>query len=1340
MKKLLVLLLLLVAAFVGLIMAAPLVLDSEKLKADFTNKLEEATGHQVFLDGDFTISVFPKPAFVADKIRILNSEKGKKENLLTAESIEAELDLTSFLFGQAEIKSAVLHKPEIFVEVLPNGDINWMLDAIRLADISRQVVYHDISISFSKIDIVDGKLNFTDTSSGIEHTYTGIDGEFTARTKKGPFRFDGNMDFLGIRSNLAILLEKIEEDAAAPFNVMISSDALSSTMNISGNLLLQSKGFEVKGSISAESSNPVNLLENVFRNVKIPSSLSVATATSMSLLYNNNQLFFRDIVVKQENASAVGNVDIILKPKEDEKYLTSKFMVDNLVLDGLVELTNNILKSPTQKGFTFPLNSFAEVSSGTLKYANHDIKGLKFTIDSDEKSWEVSKASASLMADSNVKLNLTVTKGENDAPATLSGKFAFETENMNEVATWLNIPLLSKARKGSLFSVKLSSAISGSGYNVNLSDMSIKTSNITINGRVGMNLAKPKNIDFDVKINDLDLDRYIPQKATASLSAADKITSSADLVAEKDDSKSLLQIFKEKVYATGDILSGYKDFDIKAKMDIGKFTYNRDQIGHIVIAAGIKNSKLTIDDFTLASRLGGTAAAKGIFDFSDKSNPSFDKFTYNARLVRCTPYLDNLGLNEIFKTNDLSNVKLDGQLNGTVNNLSFVFSADSAGLSIANDGKLSIKANEPPLLRFHTEIRQPQLRSFMSLLKNEYNVPFQINKNIAFSGMVTVKEKNIVIRDVELTIGSDSVRGNFGMLSKDGHNLVNLQLETGELDITEYANMLMPDKKDKKNPKILSDDFFPFISWLKEKDFTFSFAANNVFWREYAFRNLDLKLKSDKGVGNLKFTSNLENGKVQLLSDFDFSLPIPAVSLTSAATNMKISKLFPHNSKWDLSADKADFHFSAKAQGRSMMDMAKTVSMYGKMKLTDGRIKGFSLDKVIDFMERIKDDRYYNPADFSVSFGGIFQNNATSFNTLQGSFSAKGGVIQAPDINVVYRDTMTASINFNYSIPDSKINTLIVVPVLKELNFSNGYNVIVKGVAKEPLYNYRIQGLIKEIEDSIDFAITGVKHTAVTVVEPSQPDELPVSKDVKVSEESFEEPKAEAESENAEESEKKEEVPLIVPMDDTEEVQKEEPVVEQESENVRSLKEKVEQLDALLQKTEEYVFASEKQINSAKSFANVYSEMKKVLSDMKYSFASINDILTKDDITDDDMKKADEAEQNIRKKADLIARAYNKLLLVISVKTVEESASAIADFVVAAKELEKSNPYSTNIGDYVKDIYDADYEVKMSLQKVKTKGITPADAERAAENANRAYIKAKAASDKIKAMSGYVVP
>jgi uncharacterized protein involved in outer membrane biogenesis len=1326
MKKLLILFLLLIAAFVGLVMAAPLILDSEKLKADFTGSLEEATGHQAFLDGDFTISVFPKPAFVANKIRVLNSEKGTKENLLTIESIEADLDLTSFLFGQTKITDAVLHKPEIFVEVLPNGDLNWLLDVLRLSDISRQEVYHDISIPFSKIDIVDGTLNFTDKASGIERTYSGFDGEFTAKSKKGPFRFEGNMDFLGKRSNLAVWLEKTEEDTATPFNVMISSDELSSTMNISGNLLLESKGFEAKGSISVESSNPANLLKNLFPNVNIPNSFSTAAATNMSLLFNNKQLLLRDMVIKQGNASAVGNIDILLqKTEEDEKRYTSKFMIDNFAIDGLIELTNNILKSPEQKGFTLPLDSYTEVTTGTLKYANHDIKDMKFIIDADNTSYKIQKASASLIADTSVKMDLTVTKKENEDLASLSGKFAFETENMNEIAAWLDIPLISKVRKNSLFAVKMSSDISGSGYNFNFNDMTLKTGNVTIKGRLGFLLTKPKNLDFDIKINDLDLDKYLPQKAPATAFALNGTVTSAD----KEDKKnsSFLQELESYIYAASNNLSEYKDFDIKAKMDIGKFTYNRDQIGHIVLSAAVKNSKLTLEDFTLASRLGGTVAARGIFDFTNKDIPSFEKFNYNARLVRCSSYLDKLGLDDIFNTSRLSNIKLEGQLNGAVNNLSFVFAADSAGLSVANEGKISMKANESPLIRFHTDIRQPQLRGFMSLLKDEYNVPLQINKNLAFSGLVTVKDKNIVIKDIELSVGSDSIRGNFGSVSKDGHNIVNLQLETGELDITEYVNMLVPHNEDSG----WSDSLFPFTNWLKEKELKISLGANNIFWQEYAFQNPIVQIKADKGAGRLQFMSELEEGKINLSSDFDFSLSVPAVLITSSATNIKVSKLLPYASKMNISADKGSFTLKAKAQGRSMLDMVKSLAMEGNIKFTDGKIKGFSLDRVVDFMERIKDDRYYNPSDFSISFEGIFQNNATSYDSLEGSFAARSGIIKAPEIKINYRGAMTAKANFNYSIPDSKISTLIIVPPLTELGFYSGYQVIVKGETSKPAYNYRIQGLIKDVEDSVRYAATGIKPAPKTETK-TEPEKVSSDK------EAAQEEATEAEDKTSPDTEEKKDVPLIVPMDEV--PSEEQPKAEEpkpENKNITALQEKIESLDSVFQTTEKYVFEAEKITESVKSLANIYAEMKKVLSDMKYSLASVNAIISNGNPSDEDMKTAQEAEQNIRKKADLIAKAYDKLLLVSSIRMTEEKASAINDFVVLADEMEKSNPYLTNLKEYTKIVHDADYEVKMALQKVKTKDISSAEAGKASDNAKSAYAKAKAAVDKIMQMVGY---
>ena len=1341
MKKILILLLLLIAGFVGLVMAAPLILDDEKFKSDFTNELEKAIGHKVALDGLFTISVFPKPAFVASKIRILNSEDGKQENLLTVESIEADLDLTSFLFGKTEITQAVLHKPNIYVEVLPDGSLNWMLDIIRLPDISRQEVYRDSSISFSKLDIVDGTLKFIDISSGIDKTFTGFDGEFTAKSKKGPFRFEGNVDFLGKRSELALWLEKIEEETAAPFNVMISNEELSSTLNISGDLLLYAKSFEVKGSISVESSNPVNVLKNAFPDVSIPESLSTAAATNMSLVFNNKELLLRDIVIKQGMASAVGNIDIAFKPDSKNKRYTSKFIIDNLALDGWLELTNNIYKSPTQKGHIIPLNSYLEIETGTLKYANRDIKELKFIIDADDKSYNIQNASASLIADTSVDLSMVITKGENGKPATTVGNFAFQTENMNEIATWLNIPLLSKARKNSLFSVKLTSDITGSGYNLNLDNIMLKTGSVSVSGRVGILLTKQKNLDFDLKINDLDLDKYLPKASDMSLSIADNIDAplSASVSQDnttKDSLSSILNDLKDTIYSVGESLYPYKDFDIRGKLDIGKFTYDRNQIGHIILSASIKDSKLTVDDFTLASRLGGTASAKGIFDFSKKDNPSFDKFSYNARLVRCSSFLNDLGWDKIFNTGRMNNIKLEGQLNGTVDNLSFILATDTAGLSITNDGKISMKSNDSPLIRFHTDIKQPQLRGFMNLINGDFNVPPQINKNFSFTGLVTMKDKNIVIKDMELSVGSDSIRGNFGEVIKEGKDIVNLQLEAGELEVTEYISMLFPNGEGSD----WSDELFPFIPWLKEKELRFSFNANNIFWQDYLFKNPIILLKSTKGAGAVKVTSELEDGKVALSSSFDFAAVVPTISVQSAAKNMKISRLLPSSSRFNISAEAGDFNVSAKTQGRSLFDMAKSLSMEGNINFVNGTIKGFSLDRVVDFMERVKNDRYYNPSDFEEGFKSVFQKNTTSYDSLKAPFSARGGVIKAPDIEINYRSGLAAKTNLNYSLPDSSLSALIIVPPLRSIDLNSGYQVIIKSDGENLTYDYRNSSLVKDVEDSIKYAITGVRPTDNTgdngQEEIASSSSLPNSGSQSDTEQEGDLQGTEpAENVDTEETSS---MPLMVPMEGVATPKSEKPSEKKpENKNLTVIKGKIEALDKVIQETEHYIFETEKRIASMPSLQKAFEEMKKVVSDMKYSFADINSIVRKANPTDADISEATNKEEDIHKKASLIAKAYDKIVIITSSKIVDASAAKITDYVNFAKEIEKANPYSSSLNEYTKIIYDSDYEIKMAERQIKTQNLSSSNADKAAKIALEALSKAKIANDKIVEISGY---
>ncbi len=112
MKKLVATLLVLVSLLIGVVFALPLLLSSEAIRQEFSNRISAVSGMNITLGGPVNFSVFPDIGLVAKEVA-LASPDGKF--LISVSKIVSSVKLSSVLSDQIEITGLSLAKPEITI-------------------------------------------------------------------------------------------------------------------------------------------------------------------------------------------------------------------------------------------------------------------------------------------------------------------------------------------------------------------------------------------------------------------------------------------------------------------------------------------------------------------------------------------------------------------------------------------------------------------------------------------------------------------------------------------------------------------------------------------------------------------------------------------------------------------------------------------------------------------------------------------------------------------------------------------------------------------------------------------------------------------------------------------------------------------------------------------------------------------------------------------------------------------------------------------------------------------------------------------------------------------------
>ncbi|CAM9670845.1 unnamed protein product [Phaeothamnion confervicola] len=166
---------LLAAALIGLI-AISWMIDQNAVRLSVERQIRAATGLDLKVNGDVSISVFPGSSVTLRKVGLKNAGArggGAVDEPLTVDELTANLRLLPLLMRRFEIADVTLQHPRINVTRTAEGRSNWTTLVETLARTMKPGI--DSPVSFSEIRIKDGVLNYVNEARGLDETIKGID-------------------------------------------------------------------------------------------------------------------------------------------------------------------------------------------------------------------------------------------------------------------------------------------------------------------------------------------------------------------------------------------------------------------------------------------------------------------------------------------------------------------------------------------------------------------------------------------------------------------------------------------------------------------------------------------------------------------------------------------------------------------------------------------------------------------------------------------------------------------------------------------------------------------------------------------------------------------------------------------------------------------------------------------------------------------------------------------------------------------------------------------------------------------------------------------------------------
>ncbi|WP_374655010.1 AsmA family protein [Dongia sp.] len=612
------------AVIIVLALVAPFFIDLNSYKGLIAEKAKEATGRDLVIDGDISLSLLPIPSVSVDGIKFGNAAEGSAANMAEIDKVKVKVALMPLLSGKAEIKSIELVKPTIILEKLPDGKGNWELapaaDAAATAPATgTEGGGGSFDLSVEGASITDGTLVYRDLATAGEQRIENLNVDLSLASLQGPFNATGGVTAMGMPLGFDVDVGRLDPAQPMPVNVTLKIEDAGATIGFSGNADLKAAETAdqpiVTGKLTGKGDSVAKLIAVLSGGKAEEGPLAQGFALDGEIVAGKTAADLRNFSASLGDMSANGSVAARMG---EVTTVEANLAMGRLDLDKLMpakaaagaESAPAASTEPAAPGtFALPagINANATVAVDQIVYQGNAIDQVKLVAALADAKLNLSELSAQLPGAAKVKLGGTL-QAQNGQPA-FAGGLDLNAGNLRALIDAFAKGAVDSVPGDRLRAFALNSRVTFTPTQVALSDLAAKLDATKIAGGVTVALPDGKQrqrmaFGVGLSVDQMNLDGYLPKK-TAEASAA---ASSKPADQDGNPLKALAPL---------------GDLDANIEFRAGALTLNEQQIKKLHALIGLASGVLTIEDLSVGDLMGGKGAVKGqIVEL--KGNPRFD--------------------------------------------------------------------------------------------------------------------------------------------------------------------------------------------------------------------------------------------------------------------------------------------------------------------------------------------------------------------------------------------------------------------------------------------------------------------------------------------------------------------------------------------------------------------------------------------------------------------------------------------------------------------------------------------------------------------------------------------
>jgi uncharacterized protein involved in outer membrane biogenesis len=613
------------AVIIILALVAPFFIDLNSYKGLIAEKAKEATGRDLVIDGDISLSLLPIPSVSVEGIKFGNAAEGSAANMAEIDKVKVKVALMPLLSGKAEIKSIELVKPTIVLEKLPDGKGNWEIAPAADASTAAPATGAEgggsnFDLSIEGASITDGTLIYRDLATASEQRVENLNVDLSLESLQGPFKATGGVTAIGMPLGFDVALGRLDPSQPMPINLTLKIEDAGATIGFSGNADLKAAETAdqpiVTGKLTGKGDSVAKLMAVLSGGKAAEGPLAQPFALDGDIVAGKSAADLKNFTASLGDMSAKGSVAAKMGEMTtvDANLAIGRLDLDKLIPVGAAQPAESAPAASTEPAasgtFSLPagINANANVTVDQVVYQGNAIDQVKLVAALADAKLNLTELSAQLPGAAKVKLGGTL-EAQNGQPA-FAGGLDLNAGNLRALIDAFAKGAVDSVPGDRLRAFALNSRVTFTPTQVALSDLAAKLDATKIAGGITVALPDGKQrqrmaFGVGLSVDQMNLDGYMPKKSAEAAPAA-----TTDKPAD---------IGGNPLKA----LAPLGDLDANIELRAGALTMNDQQIKKLHALVGLAGGVLTIEDLSVGDLMGGKGAIKGqIVEL--KGNPRFD--------------------------------------------------------------------------------------------------------------------------------------------------------------------------------------------------------------------------------------------------------------------------------------------------------------------------------------------------------------------------------------------------------------------------------------------------------------------------------------------------------------------------------------------------------------------------------------------------------------------------------------------------------------------------------------------------------------------------------------------